>query len=365
MSDCNLKDALVGRSGLTSAQVNQVKGVFILLIVLGHNPVMSSSVGWLQGLLYSFHIYAFFILPFFFVAKPIVAGGLVTLAVRYVYPFVLWVTISTVLYRCFYASDETVSSMFNSLLKALVIGTAPMLKPSCGFQLYWFLPALMFMSLIRSLLCRASFPINAIWSVACFVVLASIGWRGDLFTHYQVWSCLSVMAVWPICQLSMTLHSWLITISAGRVVFPLFLLLLVSLWKIMLDGSGGNLAILALVTIEAPLSFVLQALVPALAFNFIVSLIRLNKVPSVFSKLGECSLLIYLMHSFVFYGLAFCASFCLNEAALNSYCWAVVSFMMTVIISYGISLMVLSNKRVRSLLIPRSIGDLRLSFRIR
>ena len=56
---------------LTRDESNIIKGILILLIVLGHNHfLMDGEYVRLQIQLYKFHVIEFFILPFFYKMKP-------------------------------------------------------------------------------------------------------------------------------------------------------------------------------------------------------------------------------------------------------------------------------------------------------
>ncbi len=51
------------RAGLSSREIDAIRGFFIVLVVTGHNVLVTASVPDLFRTAYSFHVYAFLLLP--------------------------------------------------------------------------------------------------------------------------------------------------------------------------------------------------------------------------------------------------------------------------------------------------------------
>lgn len=49
---------------------NTLKGILIILIVIGHNSILTKNIDGLFSYLYSFHVMLFFILPWFYKKQP-------------------------------------------------------------------------------------------------------------------------------------------------------------------------------------------------------------------------------------------------------------------------------------------------------
>lgn len=122
--------------GVRDTTQDVMKGILIVLIVVGHNRLLTASVKDLFYLLYFWHVQAFFFVAY---AERQSTGRfltLQTLIVRYMTPFVL---ICGALTICKYVVlGET--DILKSFLVGALTGYAPSIKKACGFYLYWFLP---------------------------------------------------------------------------------------------------------------------------------------------------------------------------------------------------------------------------------
>lgn len=126
---------------------NAIKGIFIILIVFGHNHVLCPNTvsNGLMEYLYNFHIAGFFILPFFYDhrIKP-TFGTIGKIIIRNWIPYT-W--ICTLCFICFGLlkhhfefSLETVAAFFQ--------GTQTPIKQYFGFVFPWFLPTYCSMSIL-------------------------------------------------------------------------------------------------------------------------------------------------------------------------------------------------------------------------
>lgn len=157
---------LISREESTS-----VKGVAILLIILGHIGRDFSS---LQFWLYSYHLILFFMLPFLYGKKEVSTTRLINTFLRLYIPY-LWVLIMclTISLLIGYTEPRTPTEY----IKALLVGSQTALKESVGFNFPWFMPAFFFSSLficIRDLSKRWSLVLTTIINLYGLSVLIYI-----------------------------------------------------------------------------------------------------------------------------------------------------------------------------------------------
>ena len=114
-----------------------IKGVLIILIVMGHNKVLCSTDNKGADYLYLFHVICFFILPFFYdTKKEITVKRLCDIVVRNWIPY-FWICIAC------YVISSVANHEFNwdwSHVWAFVNGTQTPLLKNFGFIFPWFLP---------------------------------------------------------------------------------------------------------------------------------------------------------------------------------------------------------------------------------
>jgi len=130
---------------LTREESGAIKGVLILLIVLGHNSLIMDATG-LFPYLYSFHVYCFYILPFMYGVPDIPENGRLKFIIRRswhnirrFYPlYILWSIIGATVGVC---SGKIVFSPWGAV-RAVALGNQTFLAEYCGFALLWFLPTI-------------------------------------------------------------------------------------------------------------------------------------------------------------------------------------------------------------------------------
>lgn len=134
-----------------SDEVDATKGLLVLLVVLGHDSVLTERFPRFFTVVYNFHVLAFLLLPFALSAPKFTWRGTTDRAVRYLVPYGVFAVGAAIAYRWL---DGALTSPFvwvQDLLVALVRGDASALKRATGFTAFWFLPALFSLAVLRSL----------------------------------------------------------------------------------------------------------------------------------------------------------------------------------------------------------------------
>lgn len=268
------------------------KGLWVLLVALGHAFWAWHHVPQVQDWLYQFHVIAFLLLPMMRDEPRLGLNKLVDRAVRYLAPLVPIVAITMPLAPHFQVTPPWPTRL-GHLGLGLLTGHPTWWKSVSGFEYLWFLPTLLGLTVLRQGLVRLPqrvqwlvgaaglLSIGSLPAVAQFLpmgaavvaVIVPLGWltrwlsaRLQLDGRDQRW--LGLVAAAPASALLLHDH---VKIYPGGAAWP-------SLW-------------------QHPALAVSAAIVPVGMFLGVLwSLPWLRRVPGLVS-LGEASLPFYLLHS--------------------------------------------------------------------
>jgi fucose 4-O-acetylase-like acetyltransferase len=151
----------------------------MLLIVLGHNAALVAL--WPKGQiwLYGFHVQAFLLLPFRGPESPASRARILDLTVRYLVPFAAFYLATAALFQLVLGEGGPWHVVARDVFVGLVTGSAVTLDRACGFALFWFLPTLWSLTLLRM-------GVRELWSrsgpaaraFAALLVVAPLGLMG-------------------------------------------------------------------------------------------------------------------------------------------------------------------------------------------
>lgn len=125
---------------LTREQSDYIKGILILLIVLGHNSVLmhiKSEDVWLKSWLYSFHVRCFLFLPFLYNFREFTISRVKKNARRLFVPYTIFFIILLTI-----NSYSTHSFDFVNTVWACFTGSQSLLRDAIGLKYIWFLPTM-------------------------------------------------------------------------------------------------------------------------------------------------------------------------------------------------------------------------------
>lgn len=147
---------------------SSVKAILIFLIILGHNMVFTYLFEkyHVMEFLYNFHIQSFFILPFLYGSKCITKEKIINTFIRLYYPFILFTFISFIAYYVLYLNAKI--EIIN-IFRMLFTGDVDLIKHFCGVQIFWFLPVMFSLLIIRDL-----YYYSNIWIKVLLLVLSCI-----------------------------------------------------------------------------------------------------------------------------------------------------------------------------------------------
>jgi len=281
-----------------SYDIDVVKGVLILAVVAGHNTLISLGAEDFRRYLYSFHVIGFLFLPFLFPAPVFDQRAVIDRFVRYMTPFFFMYTLSAILFFSFEIKESSFLSWLADYSIGLVVGSARLVDKASGFQLFWFLPTLLSLAIMRSLLGLAPKRTQKATLIGLIILHGAIGALPLSLKNYIPFGLLIVAYVWPLALLS----EFIIKASSTNkwVTWFALVVFIITSAAILFSDTSVNLAILKLYSYK---EFHLLALHDANAISAFVSLVGLSRgfpLSTIWKALGKYSLEIYLFHSLIY-----------------------------------------------------------------
>lgn len=253
-----------------------VKGLAIILIVIGHNPNLRSPAA--QEYLYSFHIYVFFILPFFYQRE---TGNLYKIIkktfIRCLVPFFWFYTLAFLVANILLGHGGNSFSMY---IKGLLNfgGQTPGTVSESTYL--WFMPAYFWMIVMWAVGER----VKAMQYV--FLILSALLSINNSFTWHVIYAH---VPFYVARALYYYFYAWLaVTVSkilkCKQLVIWGSLFLLFSLIYYLTGMNKGY-----------------EILMPCIAFNTMICVIRRFDYPNFIKQLGQYSFLIYIFHMYFYF----------------------------------------------------------------
>ena len=172
-------------SYIKTSESTAIKGFLIFLIILGHNMIFTHYTEPVQGMgyLYCFHIQAFFILPFLYGAKPLTKERLANYFIRLYWPYLLLTTILSVIYSNFYLQKEF---DFWGILRMFITGDVDLIKQYCGIQIFWFMPAMFSLSVLKDWFYNSNKVVRAVLLLFSCIANVFLFLASDYGYYYEI-----------------------------------------------------------------------------------------------------------------------------------------------------------------------------------
>ena len=275
---------------------NAFKGLLILLIVLGHNSILCRSWDGCQPIeslfiwkyLYTFHVYCFFILPFFYNKKPYIKGNIRKYAIRLLYPY-LWISLLCLLISTFAVGNDFKG--WGLFFWALCTGSGKLLEQSMSFNFPWFLPCMFTLLLLKDVYYSSEKLVRRILigiGLTLWAVVLLGGIKLSTIESYVPFALVPAFRFLPICLLTVWLAERIkVNVISRGMTILIFALLSLAFWcSQTYDISTGRIAFYFVMPIAAFLTL----------FSFKKYLAKCHLL----AVLGKMSLQIYLYHVIVF-----------------------------------------------------------------
>lgn len=282
------------------------KGILICLIVLGHNTLFSSHYPQAFNSIYNFHVASFLLLPFVFSGASAAQYQLRDRATRYLVPHFMFFSVACVAFLVLFVPKEgaAIANWLPSIPVAVLFSSEGAYRAACGFGLFWFLPALLTLTLLRAAWLRGGRGRRAVILGGALAVHLLLGLLPQGWLRWIPWG-------WPLAAFLFPL-ALLVSAVWGRGVnrdgwFVLFALVFAGcMWLgLVLPSSAGLAGDPRVYAIDQPLRLLLHDLY--LLSAFLTLLLLCWRLPAVLCKalayVGERSLFVFLAHSFVFRAL--------------------------------------------------------------
>lgn len=344
----------------TKETVNTFKGIMIIFIVIGHNTFLSSLTPSLWRFLYSFHVLCFLFLPFLYSVKELNKESILNNFVRYYIPS-FWA--SLVSFLLFSIISFVPLSMYSiaKYIQSIVIGSALLFDESTGFQLFWFLPALFSLILLKNLF----FSLNALTKTLIIIIFTFshivVGNLSPFWIKYTPIGLHIVSYLFILCLLVYWVYLKINGKNAKIVIFiSLFLFIIFSLISHNYR-TFINVGVLKIYSLKNNFfALLLHDLIAISAFFFFFYISKYLVKIKLLAIFGQNSLLIFLTHSLVFYGLLSL----IKKANLESniFLLAIISIIATLFFSLLIARSIHGNDLLRKLVTPRNWEEFKSVF---
>ena len=274
------------KSLLSKDESLALKGFLMLLIVLGHDKYLHRD-GWSYQFLYSFHVYAFYYLPFLYDFKyKLIMPYVATLSRQLLVPFVMCFALLLVVSH----TSGAYSLNVGKILQSLWTGDVRASLNTGGFL--WFIPTYFSLMLWRQLFYRMP-----IWGRIVLLVASSYSlfcWSFGWWIEIRGWipmlgfTALAMLLPAVLCRcfvLQKSVIQWA----------PLLFFVLVFI-KMIVYPSDYSTAYTVLNRIVSPV----------IIFLFIISIRSLFVSFSWIGKIGKVSFPVYLIHVFLYNAAYLC-----------------------------------------------------------
>ncbi len=346
----NILDFSYKTTFLEREESEGIKGVLILLIMLGHNiPFVNLTDSWMVMVwFYLFHIDSFFLLPFLYSQNLISIKRLWNLVVRFYIPF-LTISIPLMLYGIIWGKN--LFSIGDYTL-VLIGGGSLHLKKIIGVQFLWFLPAMCFTCVIRELFIRTSIVCKNV-----FILLGCVAIILNFYPQIALPSCMDYLLLGM---------RFLVIGLLVRCFCEKKLMSIPSLLTILVLGSLGFFLhyrwCIYSFQLGYPLSCTYRFLRLFMAPTF---LIFLWSIRSILSKsrflifLGKNSFPIYLLHPFIGYF----SYLMLKKMGINDLLAAPLCLTIMLLVSSFFASLLNKIKCLHSIFMPRGWNDFILAYK--
>lgn len=273
--------------------MDSVKGILIILVVLGHSTIADPLIPVLKTIVYSFHVYCFLLIPFLFPARPFNRSSVIDSCSRYLIPYLFFVLLFSVLNGLIRHVSFTEWAFY--LTRAVVTGNDRYLKKSCGFYLYWFIPVIFVTNLAKNTYYQQSFAIRCcllFLVILAHLLLPAMPW--EFKQHLPFFGVHIALFIFP---LGLTIK-WaidrfsIVSIKKARWLLAAVFFLLI---LIMLEvGSVVNLGSFAHYSYRSPFLLILHDSIPVFALLTLLAFTDFFVTVPFLVFIGNRSFIIYL-----------------------------------------------------------------------
>ena len=274
---------------LTFEESDRLKGLLILLVIIGHiEQLFSGQNAKLQMLLYSFHVVSFFFLPFLFNKNSLTLINIKKNLKRIYIPYTVFYFLSVLMYSILFHREFSYD-----ILIAWIIGTGPLVKATAGFAIFWFFTALLSTILLIMFYNSLSKKYQKLFLLLMLLLHFIIPLIPSGYLIYFPFSFYVPLYLFIIGEFIKYIYN---NFSWNRYM-NFTILLAFSILLYLLYGTRFNLASPLLPNIiNNPINFVIHDIIFIIGFFTMIYLSRSN---GFFTYFGKYSLAFFTIHPFV------------------------------------------------------------------
>jgi len=346
--------------------LDATKGVLIALIVLGHNQWIMRDLPFIRDALYNWHVFGFFLITFLVPFKSNRSGFMTDRFVRYMVPFFAFFSLTVLASMRNVSNSVEVLEGLKRWFLGVTVGSADLLDEASGARLYWYLPALTGLTLIRWAAEKCG-PAGTyalpLASSLCFLFVGSITpvWLkytplGLLVAGYVVLPGLLLRGVmaWTTAPTRQNVIPTCFAVS-------LAIAIILSILAIYRDTTLV-LATLKVYSIFEPISLFSHALLAVAAVAALALGWHLVSPPKIILMLGKHSLLIYLTHQFIFIPIR---QILTTSGFQQSAGTGVLLYLFTLTTALALAMLVEKNRTLHRFLAPTDLNELKYGSKTR
>jgi len=317
-------------SYLNIEQSSAIKGVLMLLIMLGHNHILAPIGGPLFSYLYNFHIFGFFILPFLYNKKqPLNINIFINNFVKIWVPYIVFFLCCYLIYHILILKNKI---YLIEILYGILNANERTIKDITGFGFLWFLPAYFSMSIYMMLFLNT----NKYYYISIFAIGIILNYNLS-FTFDHLFSTIPFALIQGFYYFTFGFLTKLLLDYIPKIQYiGAFVFFIIS---ILFGYSRIN---------SVPYIF------PISGFLFIYSFSNLLSKLSILVKIGTYSFPIYLVHVIVYNII----EKILPKDDLCGY----IDFILTLSISMLIAYWMVKIDLIRKLVLPKNLHDYKSLF---
>lgn len=347
-------------SGRRKTEYDAFKGILICLIVLGHDTYFSSSYPQAFNSLYNFHVASFLLLPFLFFGSSVGKFQFNDRVVRYLVPHFFFFVLACVAYFTLFVgkSGPEMAEWLRSVAVAIVFSSEGAYNAACGFRLFWFLPALLTLVMLRTAYFRGDGFRSTAFLAFFLLVHLFLGMLPYRFLPYIPWGLPIVCFLFPVGLLVGEIWKQEINTMRSFVISSLLFVVCIAIgmkWPSSAGLAGDPLVF----AINQPFRLLFHDVYLVSAFSTLLMLCwhLPKRAKKVLAYVGERSLFVFLVHSFVLQALARAGGNGLIESLSNSpYVLVATSFSTTLLFTLLLERILSMSPRMYATIFPRSFN---------
>lgn len=278
------------KSLLSHNESDFIKGILIILIIVGHNYYIIHGLNFhnsLKDFLYAFHIHSFFYLPVLYNVPDFSFYRVKKDFIRLFTPYTIFFIILLICNIFIHNYNYNLLESFWGYLS----GSSNLLSIVTGTQFLWFLPAMFSFLIIRNLYftyIKAKIPILLISTFTLLILALGLGHNVDinLYCPLGIFYALSNFSIAIFLRFIIENYSNKIWF---KLFFPIAFVLILTIYSIT-DFNRYT---------YYPFIYII---IPIIAFPtiFLLSKTKLTRKKNVFIFLGKLSLPLYLFHQIIY-----------------------------------------------------------------